>query len=325
LMLSLKFLYTNCAESSFSTLMLLVRSSYIRISMTASTNANALVDAVIEILIYELRTNNIKVEKELSAQLPRLLLDPHQIQQVFLNIVNNARQAIEAHRQRGAIRITTSAVEQRVRITFQDDGPGISEENLAKIFNPFFTTKPVGKGTGLGLSLSYGIIQEHGGTITAASRLGHGTTFIIELPITNQSEHVPAESVPPPPPPAEGKGRKVLVVDDEVDILDLVGKILIRQGYSVQTAVDGESALRHLAGARFDLIISDWKMPGLSGQQLFQRLLETDAETANHMVFMTGDVLSEKTEKFLKEHGKTCLTKPFSIPELQKIVSDMFK
>ena len=288
-------------------------------------NVNALVEAVIEILIYELRTNNIKMEKELSPQLPRLLLDPHQIQQVFLNIVNNARQAIEAHRPGGLIRITTGVVGQQVRITFQDDGPGISQENLAKIFNPFFTTKPVGKGTGLGLSLSYGIIQEHGGSITAASKVGHGTTFIIELPITNQSEEVPSKSVPAPLPAPNGKGRKVLVVDDEVDILDLVDKILTTQGYHVQTAADGESALVHLAKVRFDLIISDWKMPGLNGQQLFERLLQTNAESARRMVFMTGDILSEKTEKFLQDHGKICLAKPFSIPELQKVVSDMFE
>ncbi len=290
------------------------------------SNVNALVDAVIEILIYDLRTNNIRVEKELSPQLPRLLLDPHQIQQVFLNIVNNARQAIEAHRPRGLIRITTSAAGQRVRITFQDDGPGISEENLAKIFNPFFTTKPVGKGTGLGLSLSYGIIQEHGGSISAASKLGHGTTFIIELPITNSSEDISAASAELPPPPlAQGKGRKVLVVDDEVDILNLASQILSRQDYRVQTAVDGESALRHLAAERFDLIISDWKMPGLNGQQRFERLLATDAQAASRMVFMTGDVLSEKTEKFLRENGKTCLAKPFSIADFQNVVNDMFK
>jgi two-component system NtrC family sensor kinase len=288
-------------------------------------NVNALVDAVIEILIYDLRTNNIKVEKELSAHLPRLLLDPHQIQQVFLNIVNNARQAIEAHRPRGLIRIITGAAGQRVRITFQDDGPGISEENLGKIFNPFFTTKPVGKGTGLGLSLSYGIIQEHGGSITATSKLGHGTTFVIELPITNASEDVSAASAPPPPPPAQGKGRKVLIVDDEVDILNLASNILVRQDFRVQTALDGESALRHLAADRFDLIISDWKMPGLSGQQLFERLLEIDAKAAGRMVFMTGDVLSEKTEKFLREHGKTCLTKPFSVADFLKVVDDMLK
>jgi two-component system, NtrC family, sensor kinase len=288
-------------------------------------HVNALVEAVIEILIYELRTNNIRVEKELSPQLPRLLLDPHQIQQVFLNIVNNARQAIEAHRPGGLIRVTTGVVGPRVRITFQDDGPGISVENLAKIFNPFFTTKPVGKGTGLGLSLSYGIIQEHGGSITAASKLGRGTTFIIELPITDQSEDIHAASALPPAPLAEGKGRKVLVVDDEVDILELVSKILVRQGYGVQTALDGESALRFMAAGRFDLIISDWKMPGLSGQQLFERLLATDPDATKRMVFMTGDVLSEKTEKFLREHGKTCLPKPFSVADFQKVVSDMFK
>jgi CheY-like chemotaxis protein len=104
-----------------------------------------------------------------------------------------------------------------------------------------------------------------------------------------------------------------------------VGKILVRQGYLVQTAADGEGALHRLAGERFDLIISDWKMPGLSGQQFFERLLESDGESAKRMVFMTGDILSEKTEKFLKEHGKTCLPKPFSLAEFHKVVSDMFK
>ena len=115
------------------------------------------------------------------------------------------------------------------------------------------------------------------------------------------------------------------MVDDEPDILDLAVKILQRQGYAVQTAVDGESALRVMAAGRFDLIISDWKMPGLSGRQLFERLLETDPESAKRMIFMTGDVLSEKTEKFLSEHGKTCLPKPFSLGDFQKVVSDMFK
>ncbi len=289
-------------------------------------SVNTLVDGVIEILIYELRTNNIRVEKNLSPTLPRLLLDPHQVQQVFLNIVNNARQAIEAHRASGLIRITTIATGQKVRIIFEDDGPGISEENLAKIFNPFFTTKPVGKGTGLGLSLSYGIIQEHGGTITAASKPGVGTTFVIELPITNQPETGAAEAASAARPEfGQGHGRKVLIVDDEADILDLVGKILRPQGYSVQTAPEGEAALRELAGAKFDLIVSDWKMPGVNGQQLYLRLLERDPEAARRMVFMTGDVLSEKTEKFLSEHKKICLPKPFSIHDFQKVVNEMFR
>jgi two-component system, NtrC family, sensor kinase len=289
------------------------------------TNINTIVDSVLEILSYDLRTSNIAVVRELSPQLPRLLVDPHQVQQVFLNIVNNARQAIEASRSRGVVRVSSRVEGERVRIRFQDDGPGISAEDLKKIFNPFFTTKPVGKGTGLGLSLSYGIIQEHGGTISAESTPGKGTTFIIDLPITNQAEPLIQETVPVPPPPARGNGRKILVVDDEEDILIFVDEILRRAGYAIQTATDGQSALRHLGRERFDLIISDWKMPGMSGQQLYQRLLETDPKSAENMIFMTGDVLSDKMEKYLSDQGKTCLAKPFSIADFQRIVDEVFE
>jgi signal transduction histidine kinase/CheY-like chemotaxis protein len=290
------------------------------------TNINAIIDSVVEILIYELRTSNIKVVRDLSPQLPRLLADPHQLQQVFLNIINNARQAIEAFRPHGAITITTRAEGRLVRVRFQDDGPGISEENLKKIFNPFFTTKPVGKGTGLGLSLSYGIIQEHGGSVTAESALGQGTTFIIDLPITNQPESAAPEAAPALQQSSTvGKGRKILVVDDEEDILGLVTQILSRQGYEVQGAPDGQNALVHLGKQRFDLIISDWKMPGINGQQLYQRLLEIDPKAAATMIFMTGDVLSEKTEKYLSEQGKTCLAKPFSVADFQRVVGEIFQ
>jgi signal transduction histidine kinase len=290
------------------------------------TDVNGLVDAVVDILIYELRTSNIQIIKELSPHLPRLLVDPHQIQQVFLNIVNNARQAVEAFRPQGSIRISTGATGQRVWIRFQDDGPGISEENLAKIFNPFFTTKPVGKGTGLGLSLSYGIIQEHGGSITAESKLGYGTTFIISLPVTADAEANTSQMTAPAPVPLpSGEGKSILVVDDEEDILDLIRKTLEKQGYQIQTAPDGAVALDHLSRNKYDLIISDWKMPGVNGQQLYQRLLETDPAATKRMIFMTGDVLSEKTEQYLQEQGKTCLTKPFSLVDFQRAIGKIIE
>src|SRR6185369_11940081 len=109
------------------------------------------------------------------------MVDPHQVQQVFLNLINNARQAIEASQPSGSIRITTQTCGLNVRIIFQDNGPGIPEGNLSKVFDPFFTTKDVGKGTGLGLSLCYGIINEHGGTINVRSEPGQGATFTIDL------------------------------------------------------------------------------------------------------------------------------------------------
>src|SRR5207344_3151246 len=122
---------------------------------------------------------NIEVTTHFDPQLPQAMVDPHQLQQVFLNLINNARQAIEAHQPKGWIKITTTNCGAKVRVTFQDSGPGIAPENLSKLFDPFFTTKEVGKGTGLGLSLCYGIIKEHGGVITVRSEPGQGATFII--------------------------------------------------------------------------------------------------------------------------------------------------
>jgi signal transduction histidine kinase/ActR/RegA family two-component response regulator len=286
------------------------------------TDLNQVLDAVIEILIYELRTNNIKVARDYATDLPKLLVDPHQMQQVFLNIVNNARQAIEAHRPHGGVSLSTRRIGDFVQIRFEDDGPGMSAETVAKIFDPFFTTKPVGKGTGLGLSLSYGIIQEHGGTISVESVIGNGTTFVIVLPVTEEAAESSAEPVAAPSLELYGKGKMILAVDDEEDIVDLVRKTLERRGYTVRTALNGESALRHVAHDHFDLIISDWKMPGVNGRQLYERLRQIQPVAAERMIFMTGDVLSEATERYLREEKKICLAKPFSLADFERAVRE---
>src|SRR6185436_142248 len=144
---------------------------------------NALVEAAVEILHYQMRTSNIEVTTQLDPRLPQAMVDPHQLQQVFLNLINNARQAIEAHLPSGWVRVTSDTCGTNIRVTFQDNGPGIPEANLSKVFDPFFTTKELGKGTGLGLSLCYGIVNEHGGTIKVRSKPGEGAVFVIELPI----------------------------------------------------------------------------------------------------------------------------------------------
>jgi two-component system NtrC family sensor kinase len=137
---------------------------------------NKLIEAVLEIINYQLRTGNIKVTLQLDPNLPMVEGDEHQLQQVLLNVINNARQAIDLNKPGGWIKIVTEVSEPNVRILIHDSGPGIPEENLTRIFDPFFTTKDVGKGTGLGLSLCYGIIKEHGGTITPLNRNGEGPT-----------------------------------------------------------------------------------------------------------------------------------------------------
>src|SRR5258705_245414 len=211
------------------------------------------------------------------------MVDPHQVQQVFLNIINNARQAIESHQPSGCIRITTEESSgQNVRIVLQDNGPGIPEANLSKVFDPFFTTKDVGKGTGLGLSLCYGIIKEHGGTVTVRSKPNQGATFVIELPLAAAPAPAPAEAseqiepLPPQPPNRrEGVGKKVLVIDDEDAILQMVRETLSEHGYEVDIARDGEAGLRRLNQTPYDLTLCDWKMPGLNGQQGYERFRAT--------------------------------------------------
>jgi two-component system NtrC family sensor kinase len=211
-----------------------------------------------------------------------------------------------------------------VRVLFQDNGPGISESNLSKVFDPFFTTKEVGKGTGLGLSLCYGIIKEHGGSITVRSKPGEGATFVIELPLAageDAADESSAAAVQTAPTASrEGVGKKVLVIDDEEAILEMVRDTLSESGYEVDVARDGETGLNHLQKTPYDLTLCDWKMPGLSGQQVYERLHATNPALSERMIFITGDVINEKTEKFLADRKKLCLSKPFSIPEFRAAI-----
>lgn len=280
---------------------------------------NKLIEAAVEILSYELRTGNVEVVMDLIPDMPRILVDPHQMQQVFLNLINNARQAIEHHRGSGTIHISSSVANGRVVIAFRDDGPGIEQENLARVFDPFFTTKPVGVGTGLGLSLSYGIIREHGGSIAVKSRPGEGAEFVIELPMVSLEGEGVVEATPAPRVAfarAEGKGKRALVIDDEEPILELLSEALSRQGFLVNTAREGESALKEFQSAHYDLVFCDWKIPGLSGPLIFERLCKIDPETSQRFVFMTGDLLNPKAEQLLRDQGTPYLLKPFSMDEL---------
>jgi signal transduction histidine kinase len=144
---------------------------------------NNIIEDVLRLRAYEQKVNNIEVNRCFASDLPEIMVDYFQILQVFLNIIINAEYFMTVAHNKGMLTITTERLDNIVRISFADDGPGISKENLSKIFNLFFTTKEVGKGTGLGLSICYGIITEHGGKIRAESKLGKGATFIAELPI----------------------------------------------------------------------------------------------------------------------------------------------
>ena len=288
---------------------------------------NKLVEDVIEIVAYQLRTSNVEVKLHLAPQLPVLLADGHQIQQVMINLINNARQAIEAHQPDGRITVTTESDGKHIRIAVQDNGPGISAENLKRIFDPFFTTKEVGKGTGLGLSLCYGLIKEHGGTITPTSRPGTGATFTIELPVTNEAgglvENDVAAPAAGPDNPQEGAGKKILLIDDEEMLLEMIRDDLQRHGYEVVAAGSGEAALRELHGEHFDAICCDLKMPGLNGRQVFDWIRVSRPDLARRVIFMTGDIINDGLQKFFDQEKIPCLHKPFALGELRQTINTL--
>ncbi len=198
---------------------------------------NDLIESVLEVRSYEMNVSHIKVVRNMDPELPATMADPHQLRQVFLNIINNAIQAMQEKPGKRVLRVSTAsvateAVEDTIRIIFEDSGPGVPQQQQVKIFDPFFTTKEVGKGTGLGLSISYGIIEEHGGKIFVQSE--KGAKFIIELPMEEaldgfQEKKAPKQALKLPP-------LRILVVDDEKAILNIVEKVLEREGCRVDSA-----------------------------------------------------------------------------------------
>ncbi len=284
---------------------------------------NGIVEKTLEMRAYELRVSNIEVETDLDPDLPRTLLDFHQMQQVILNIVTNAEQAmLEAHG-RGRLAIGSRAPADRIVLRIEDDGPGIPPENRQKVFDPFFTTKPVGKGTGLGLSICDGIVKEHGGTLRVESAPGGGTAFIVELPILKADEPRPPEPKLPPQLPRV-QGRSILVVDDEASIQDFLVEILTRDGYQVDTAGSGTSALAKMERRAYDLVISDLKMPGMSGAELYDTIRSTRPGQAGRILFTSGDTLSPTTDAFLRRHGHSALIKPFTFEDLRAALDQFF-
>jgi two-component system NtrC family sensor kinase len=149
---------------------------------------NDILRSSLELQAYRLKVTNIEVVTELAPDLPKTMADVHQVQQVFVNLITNAEQAMTGAHGGGTLKLKTERTDGAIRVSVADDGPGVRQEDLKRIFDPFFTTKEVGKGTGLGLSICYGIVREHGGRISARNNPDRGATFTVELPIVSENE-----------------------------------------------------------------------------------------------------------------------------------------
>jgi CheY-like chemotaxis protein len=210
-------------------------------------------------------------------------------------------------------------------MSFQDDGPGIAKENMKHLFEPFFTTKDIGEGTGLGLSLSRSIVLEHGGQMIVESVSGPGATFIVELPVVDALPSGPEttgmltkiQSSP------EKSGR-ILVVDDEPGVRALLDKVLTQIGYVVDTISDAGIVMDKLnTGARYDTILLDIRMPGMSGTELYAHIIEKMPVLKGKIIIVTGDVMGPDIKDFLAKNNLPYLVKPFDIKLLKEKINEI--
>jgi two-component system NtrC family sensor kinase len=262
---------------------------------------------------YDLRVNNIRVEREIEPGLPAILADPHQLEQVILNIINNAVDAMLEQANTGLLKVCVTAKDGHVQAKFLDSGPGIKEVN--RIFEPFYTTKDVGKGTGLGLSICYGIIQEHGGTITAHNRPEGGAVIAVSLPAASQS----AAAEPAPPARRHGavlEGR-ILLLESEDAVREFERDLLAGAGAEVVTATNEESMKMLLKSESFAAIVLDGRMSnGAAPVEMCRWIGENCPEMEKHLMVTFSAVAEPEVRSFLQEKNIPILVKPFEVADL---------
>jgi PAS domain S-box-containing protein len=320
------------------------------------TDLRPLVDSVIGLQSYSFGRGGLEVVIDIPPDLPPILLDRAQMQQVLVNLTVNAAQAIRDSGVGGILRIAAAPVVQPdgrpiVRIEISDDGPGVPTELLGRLFMPFFTTKAPGRGTGLGLSVSFGIVAGHGGSLRHEPGPGGvGATFIIEMPLGEASAAGTASPIdlaglaaagnagtaetatrPALPPaalhagPGGGPDRpfRVLVLDDETAIREFLGRALRRAGYEPILAPTGPEALALIRDDPPDAILCDHRMAGMNGTEFHDAVAAAVPELGRRFAFMSGDVLNPELREFAMARGILLLAKPFDIATVGRTVATL--
>lgn len=283
---------------------------------------NDVVSAALDMTGYAVRTSSIEVVLDLSKDIPLILADADQLHQVLLNLIINAQQSLQDQPSPRRICVTSrfDSVADVLRITVADNGPGIPAHLRARVFEPYFTTKPTGIGLGVGLAVSLGIVEAHGGTLTVDCPIEGGAVFTIELPVgavdatSNDAE-------------ASWKGsasqRSILIVDDEAEIRETLSEILTGARHRVVTVNSGREALERMATEHYDVILTDIRMPDLDGRALYQEIERRWPGHAGRVVFVTGDTLASALPQFVSDSGRPVIEKPFLPSEVRRVVAEL--
>ncbi len=282
------------------------------------SDLNEIVQGFLEPHADHLRRDRIQIESSLDPAIPRTLLDPAQIQQVLLNLVNNAHYEMAREGRGGVLRVTTRLQGKTIVLEVEDDGPGIPREAIGKAFDPFFTTKPVGQGTGLGLTVSYGIVRDHEGRIRLQNRTGRGARVTVELPVKGETQATCVVAPEAGDPPKSGRALKILAVDDESVILELLMEAFGHDIHRLETASSGKEALGKLEVGSFDVVLLDLRMPGMDGRQLFEEIRRRWPDVSQRVLFATGDTACMETRSFLESSGRPFIHKPYRLEALEK-------
>ena len=284
---------------------------------------NDVITAALDITGYAVRTSSIEVTLDLSDDIPPILADADQLHQVLLNLIINAQQSLQDQPAPRRIAVTSrfDPGADVLRVAVADNGPGIPEHLRARVFEPYFTTKPTGIGLGVGLAVSLGIVEAHGGTLT------------VDCPIDRRRrvhDHAAgrAVSIARAPMPFRSRRRarcsaSILVVDDEAEIRETLAEILGRARHRVVTASSGREALERMAAEHYDVILTDIRMPDLDGRALYQEIERRWPRQAERVVFITGDTLASALREFVSESGRPVIEKPFRPSDVRRVVAEL--
>jgi PAS domain S-box-containing protein len=312
--------------------------SLIRPAVPTEINMNHLISEVFSkhYLAEDLRLDNIEVVQRYDPSMVQTVGYPVLLQQAIANIIKNAQEAMVQEGGGRRLMVFTESTPTKITIRISDNGPGIPKDIKDKIFDLLFTSKSSGKGSGVGLHFSKEVISKHEGTIRVRSREGEGATFVIELPVLSPDDSVgdvlgPAAvkaRVPDPAsiggPVVEHQTGRILIIDDEPGILELLSDILVDRNHKVTTCCDANEALGRIQIDDFDCIICDIRMPEIDGFELSQRIKEYDKDLFKRLVFTTGDIFNDKTDAFINETGTPCIEKPFTPAQVHNVVQGVF-
>jgi nitrogen-specific signal transduction histidine kinase/CheY-like chemotaxis protein len=277
-------------------------------------------EASLQVTAYELR-HRARVERRIR-EVPPVLANEARLGQVFLNLLVNAARAIpEGDASKNVVAVETSVNDTgQVVVAISDTGAGIAEDDLARVFDPFFTTHPTGEAAGLGLSIAHGIVASFGGNMTVASTPGEGTEFRVELPAAPGYASMSGGSYRAPP--GRATRRRVLVIDDDPGVAEAIAKTLADEHDTEVTTNAADALALFAAGARFDVILCDLMMPDMTGMDLYRETLRVAPSLASRVVFMSGGVYTPRARAFVEGLPNRCIEKPPDMAKLRELVRE---